>query len=377
MAKQSEAAKNLAALMQQGVIPTGKQGEAQLSLEEQPKGVAGEKLQEILSDHDEKKIIFIPLDFLLDNPYQPRERIEIDDDLREMAEGIDEYKLLGAVPVRRHPEREGYFQLVFGHRRREASRLAGKRTMPCVIEAIDDAGMEIFAALENVQRKDLTDIQLGRYFLRMQKEGYTQEEIAQKIKKKRGYVVNRLRLAEAPSDIQTLVLAKPDSLRAVSYLKNVEDEQDRALLIGYLKTGQLFADDLAGDISVVLATLKAKSVLAEVSDGGAQTTTTNQTAAWSQDQREISTEKEETEQREVQTIASTAEAVYQPEKEDRSQDEARIGAAKLQRICRDLKTYIEKVSKRKDALSQEELRAVQQLGELYTIGLLPYLSPRE
>jgi ParB family chromosome partitioning protein len=350
MVKKTAAARNLQTLMNQGVIPTGQQSEIPLPPDEQPKGVAGAKLQEILSNQGRKVVQDISLDLLLDNPYQPREHIDIDDELKEMAEGIDEYNMLGAIPVRHHPEREGFFQLVYGHRRREASRLANKSTMPCVVEDVENTVMEVFAALENVHRKDLTHLELGNYFLRMRREGYTQEEIAKKVKKNRGYVVNRLRLAEAPQDIQTFILTKPDSLRAVAYLIQVENEEDRALLIQHLITGTLLTDDLAGDISLLLTTLKTES--------SPQTFPTKDTPLQSEQQEMLGSEHSEGQEKKP------------------PRDEARIGAAKLQRISRDLKIYAGKLSEREATLSSDELQAIQQIGDIYTTELLPHLPAK-
>lgn len=205
---------------------------------------------------DEKRIQYIAIDLLLDNPYQPRREILVDDDLREMSEGIKAYDLLGAYPARKHPDLEGYFQIGFGHRRREASRLAGKATMPIVLEDLDDAAMAGLAAVENIHRKDLTDLELGRLFLGMKNEGYTQAMIADSVKKDRGYVVNRLRLAEAPADIQEFSEDTRGSLRAAAYLIQVTNEDDRALLISRLKEGKLTTDDLAVNILELIAALK-------------------------------------------------------------------------------------------------------------------------
>jgi hypothetical protein len=102
------------------------------------------------------------------------------------------------------------------------------------------------AAVENIHRKDLTILELGRLFVRMLDEGYTQEDIAGQIGKDRGYVVNRLRVVRAPADVQQLVLEKPDSLRAVSTLVKVDNTTMRTAMIEALKQGRVTTDDLPG-----------------------------------------------------------------------------------------------------------------------------------
>jgi ParB/RepB/Spo0J family partition protein len=320
------------------------------------------------TSHDEKRIEYISLDLLLDNPYQPRREIPIDDDLCEMAEGIKAYDLLGAYPARKHPEKEGYFQLGFGHRRREASRLAGKATMPIVIEDLDNSTMAGLAAVENIHRKDLTDLELGRLFLSMQNEGYTQEEIADSIKKKRGYVVNRLRLAEAPDDIQAFVEKKPDSLRAVAYVIKVEDERDRALLMDRLAAGTLTADDLAGDISDVLHMLKERDVSHEKhvqsSNGAMEDVTVSFLAEVTEEISRNDDEKVPSSQE--QRSGALPNASEQQDAEGQEIEAIRIGSTKLRSILRSYNAYLTSVSQRK-GISRREQQLIREIGETHAL----------
>ncbi len=191
----------------------------------------------------------IEINRLKDNPYQPRLSIE-DRGVQELAQVIRSQGFQGVLVARPHPQQEGLYQLTAGHRRREASKLAGLTDLPVLVKDLSDEEMAGLAITENIQREDLTPLEEGKIFLLMTEEmGYTHEQIAREIGKNRGYVENRLRVARAPEDIQMLVRAKPDSLRAVSTLIKVRDTARRAEIIDQLLNNQLTADDLPGYIS--------------------------------------------------------------------------------------------------------------------------------
>src|SRR5687768_15976328 len=98
-------------------------------------------------------------------------------------------------------------------------RTAGPDSLPLALRECTREEMATIAITENIQREDLTPLEDGKIFLLMAEEmGYTHEQIAREIGRKRGYVENRIRVGRAPSDMQALVAAKPDSLRAVANL---------------------------------------------------------------------------------------------------------------------------------------------------------------
>ncbi len=192
----------------------------------------------------------IEIERLQDNPYQPRLTIE-EAGLQELAQVIKTQGFQGVLVARPHPDSESKeaprYQLTAGHRRREAARVAGLKTLPVVIKELSNEEMVSLAITENIQREDLTPLEEGKIFLLMSEEmGYTHEQIAREIGKNRGYVENRLRVARAPQDIQELVIAKPDSLRAVSTLIKIKDQFKRTEIISLLINNKLTADDLPG-----------------------------------------------------------------------------------------------------------------------------------
>lgn len=201
------------------------------------------------TESEVRQAIPVSVDRLLNNPYQPR-NLSRDENIDELAGVIKSQGFQGVLVARPDGVNKGFYQLTAGHRRREAARRAGLTTLPVVVRELTDEEMVTLAITENIQREDLTPLEEGKIYLLMAEEmGYTHEQIAKEIGKKRGYVENRIRVARAPRDVQALVMAKPDSLRAVANLIKVKDEADRAEIIQGMLVGALTVEDLPGYIA--------------------------------------------------------------------------------------------------------------------------------
>jgi ParB/RepB/Spo0J family partition protein len=204
--------------------------------------------QSVATVSDMQQATMVRIDRLLDNPYQPRREIR-DDSVEELAGVIRSQGFQGVLVARQAPEQPGFYQLTAGHRRREAARRAGLHILPVVIRDLTDEEMVTLAITENIQREDLTPLEEGKIYLLMSHEmGYTHEQIAREVGRKRGYIENRIRVARAPQDVQDLIQTKPDSIRAVATLIKVKDPNDRAEIIRMMLAGKLMVEDLPGYI---------------------------------------------------------------------------------------------------------------------------------
>ncbi|MDQ3669129.1 MAG: ParB/RepB/Spo0J family partition protein, partial [Actinomycetota bacterium] len=123
--------------------------------------------------------------------------------LEDLAASIRSHGLLQPIVVSRAADG---FELVAGHRRVLASRLAGRTTIPAVIR--DDVTDRLELALvENLQRADLNAIEAARaYKLLMETYGLTQEQLADRVGKSRSAVANTLRALAAPQLVQDAVI---------------------------------------------------------------------------------------------------------------------------------------------------------------------------
>lgn len=144
----------------------------------------------------------IPLESIAPNPQQPRTQFD-PQGINELAASIKRHGVLQPIVVSRRGD--GY-ELVAGHRRVLASRVAGKTTIAAVVR--DDVRDRLELALvENLQRTDLNAIETARaYKLLMETYDLTQEQVADRVGKSRSHVANMLRTLSAPQPLQDAVI---------------------------------------------------------------------------------------------------------------------------------------------------------------------------
>lgn len=144
----------------------------------------------------------IPLERIRPNRQQPRANFDAEG-IAELAASIKRHGVLQPIVVSR--DGEGY-ELVAGHRRVLAARVAGRTTIPAVVR--DDVSDRLELALvENLQRADLNAIETARaYKLLMETYDLTQERVAERVGKSRSQVANMLRTLTAPQALQDAVM---------------------------------------------------------------------------------------------------------------------------------------------------------------------------
>jgi ParB family chromosome partitioning protein len=144
----------------------------------------------------------IPLELVRPNRHQPRTVFD-PEGLSELAASISRHGILQPIVV--STDGEGY-ELVAGHRRVLAARLAGKTTIPAVVREEVGDRLEL-ALIENLQRSDLNAIETARaYKLLMETYELTQEQLAERLGKSRSSVANMLRALTAPQVLQDAVI---------------------------------------------------------------------------------------------------------------------------------------------------------------------------
>jgi ParB family chromosome partitioning protein len=143
----------------------------------------------------------IPLEKIQPNRQQPRQHFD-QESIRELAASITAHGVLQPIVVSRSPDG---FELIAGHRRVLASRVAGKRSIPAVVREDVRDRLEL-ALVENLQRADLNAIETARaYKLLMETYDLTQEQLAERLGKSRSAVANTLRALAAPQILQDAV----------------------------------------------------------------------------------------------------------------------------------------------------------------------------
>lgn len=126
------------------------------------------------------------------NPNQPRKHFD-EDALNELAVSIKNYGVIQPILV--CPKEGGRYELIAGERRLRASKMAGLSFIPAIVKRFTQSEMAEIALIENLQREDLNPIEEARaYRSLMEKYGFTQEELADKLGKSRPVIANSLRL---------------------------------------------------------------------------------------------------------------------------------------------------------------------------------------
>ena len=144
----------------------------------------------------------IPLELIQPNHPQPRQHFD-QGSIAELASSITAHGVLQPIVVSRTAD--GY-ELIAGHRRVLASRVAGKTTIAAVVREDVTDRLEL-ALVENLQRADLNAIETARaYRLLMETYDLTQEQVADRVGKSRSHVANMLRTLSAPQPLQDAVL---------------------------------------------------------------------------------------------------------------------------------------------------------------------------
>jgi ParB/RepB/Spo0J family partition protein len=179
----------------------------------------------------------VPLDHIEPNPEQPRLAFN-QETLDELAASIREHGVLQPILVR--PVGPNTYQLIAGERRWRASRQAGLDSIPALIEEIDDDTALEISIIENLQREDISPLDEAAMYDRMVTDhGYSIRKLADKLGKDKGYVENRLRLADAPEEVRALVSLRKDTLSHAYELMKVHDPKRRRRLADQVARGEL------------------------------------------------------------------------------------------------------------------------------------------
>ncbi len=215
-------------------------------------------------DSSALKVQKVAIDKILDSPYQTRDQMS-PAKFAQLVHSIKTIGFQGFIPVRLHPEQEGYYQIVAGgHSRRNAARAAGETEIPIVIVDFDERQTGLGTALENLGREDLNIIEKGKLFLKLRHDfDLSQEALASEL----GEDLSRNQIKECEAaalsalDIQAMLITKEGGIRAAKYLRQLDklDEQEpgravreRAPIIAAFLVEELTTDGVHGAVQEVI-----------------------------------------------------------------------------------------------------------------------------
>ena len=176
---------------------------------------------------DTSDVLRIPVDLIEPNPYQPRMSFD-NEALQELASSIRTLGLIQPITVRRKGDK---YQIISGERRYRASLLAGMDMVPAYIRDASEQGMLEMAIVENIQRENLDPIEVAMSYQRLMEEcRLTQEQMADRVGKKRASVANQLRLLKLPAKVQHDLKVGLVSVGHAKVLLAVEDPAVQEML---------------------------------------------------------------------------------------------------------------------------------------------------
>jgi len=153
----------------------------------------------------------ILIEKIIVNPFQPRKQF-CDEGIEELALSI---KSIGIIqpPIVKAIAGKDQFELIAGERRVRAAKKAGLSIIPVIVKVCSHHCSAEAALIENIQRIDLNPIETAEAILSlMHKFNLKQEEVAERVGKKRSTIANYLRLLSLPKIIQEAVLKNSISM---------------------------------------------------------------------------------------------------------------------------------------------------------------------
>ena len=182
------------------------------------------------------RISEIPLSEIVANPNQPRRTFD-EEALQELADSIREHGVISPITLKQNDD--GTYMIIAGERRFRAAKMAGLYDIPAYVRTAKDEQVMEWALVENIQRENLDAIEIALAYQRLMDDyDLTQEQLAERVGKKRATVANYLRLLKLPAEVQMGIKErKLDMGHARAILGSSSPEQQLSLYRRILAEG--------------------------------------------------------------------------------------------------------------------------------------------
>ena len=192
-----------------------------------PVGYINKEVVNATEKQDTSDVLRIPVDLIEPNPFQPRMSFD-PEALQELADSVRTFGLIQPLTVRKKGSK---YQIISGERRFRACTMAGMDMIPAYIRDANDQGMLEMAIVENIQRENLDPIEVAMSYQRLMEEcRLTQEQMADRVGKKRASVANQLRLLKLPAKVQHDLKVGLVSVGHAKVLLGVDDPKAQEML---------------------------------------------------------------------------------------------------------------------------------------------------
>ncbi len=188
-----------------------------------------EKITVQVSEEDIKdRVLYVSVDKITPNVNQPRKSFD-DDSLAELSASIKNQGVLQPLLVEKITDDS--YVIVAGERRFRAAKIAGLSEVPVIVKSFNEVQRIEVALIENIQRENLNAIdEAAAYQYLIQKSGLTQEEVAEKVGKRRSTVTNSLRLLQLPDQMKDDIVSGVLTAGHARAILSLVNPNDRMLL---------------------------------------------------------------------------------------------------------------------------------------------------
>lgn len=214
-------------------------------------------ISSVTSINRKNEVVFIPIEQIQPNPYQPRENFNAED-LEELIASIKEKGLIQPILVRNISLEK--YELIAGERRLRAAKSLNIKEMPSIVKNVKEEESLEIALIENIQRQNLNSIEEARAYKHLIEQfGYTQDRIAQSVGKARVSIANTLRLLKLPLEIQDMINRNLISFAHGKLLLEIEEAQNQQRLAKEAVSRNLSVKELGNLILRSRKTKKTRS----------------------------------------------------------------------------------------------------------------------
>ena len=158
------------------------------------------------------------------NRKQPRKNFD-EDSLQELSDSIKQVGLIQPILVQ---DRKDHYEIIAGERRWRAAKMAGLKEVPVIIRNYSEQEIMEISLIENIQREDLNPIEEAQAYKRLLEEfNLKQDEVAERVSKRRTAVTNSMRLLKLGEKVQQMVIDEMISTGHARALLAVEDQEEQ------------------------------------------------------------------------------------------------------------------------------------------------------
>ena len=162
----------------------------------------------------------VPISKVEPDREQPRKFFN-EDALQELADSIKQYGVFQPLLVQKEKD---YYKIIAGERRWRAAKIAGLKEIPVIVKELSDQEIAEIQLIENIQREDLNPIEIAvGYRQLIDKYGFTQDELAEKISKSRTAITNTLRLLKLDERVRQMIVDELISTGHARAILSIED----------------------------------------------------------------------------------------------------------------------------------------------------------